>query len=187
MLAWVDVETTGLDPAGGSLLEVAFITTDDDLRVISQLEMVIGVEPDTLEQHLSTFTREMHTRNGLLEAVSKEIARCDGQPSLREAEQKLLMWFHPHEQWKQVPLAGSSVSFDRAWLKAHMPLVEALFSYRNVDVSTVKELCKRWAPQLCAMRPKGETPAHRALADVFESVKELGFYRRQFLHEEVTG
>lgn len=170
MLVWVDIETTGLDPERDLVLEVAFLLSDDVLHPILDESYVIHHR--TLPP-MDTVVREMHGKNGLLDEVSNAIL----PPTAVEV---LLQDFLKHYVGKEpLTLAGSSPHFDRAFLRKHMHSVEALFHYRMVDVSTVKELAKRWRPSVYESRPKG-LQKHRALSDIHDSIEELKHYRRNF-------
>ncbi len=176
MIAWVDVETTGLDPEHGYLLEVALVFTDDELNVLGDAFSRI-VRPSCSADYnwyraLEPVVFNMHAASGLLQAV-----HAGEGVSIKDVQAEAIEFSSSHGDLKSTPLAGSTVGFDRAWLKKHMPGLESLFSYRSVDVSSVKELCRRWAPGVAAARPKPSKPAHRALADVMESIEELRYYR----------
>lgn len=180
MIVFVDVETNDLDERKESahLLEVALVVVDDNLVERAATSVVckpVGVEVDDLEMPL--LIREMHEKSGLLADLRKPDA-------LRryEAEKFLVDWlgttFGRIEDLRQIPLAGSTVSFDRRYLRAKMPEVEALFSYRSIDVTCLTELAKRWSPAVHNDRPKEEVGvAHRALDDARHSVKVLRYYR----------
>lgn len=191
MLAWVDVETTGLEPKEGCLLEVALVVTDDELRPLDEGASLLVAPIFGCMEKMDTFVENMHTKSGLLE----EIKRVDetGIPvgrrrrrrrhEVEEALCKYLDGYTAQTDGKnhRPPMAGSSVHFDRAWLKEHMPKLEAKFSYRNVDVSTLKELWARWKPVGAPVRERGEI-AHRAMPDVVASIDELTWYREQWLN-----
>lgn len=171
-LVWVDLETTGLDPENGVPLEIAVIVTDPDLKELEVVEAVIS--QNIYLNALDPWIVNTHTQNGLLAEVvspeSRESAAID-----RELERLLLrsdLW--PNAQWKP-PLCGSSIAFERAWLKVHFPKFFARLSYRSIDVSSIKELMKRWRPEE-AIDTK-EKSTHRALPDIRASINELQFYR----------
>lgn len=181
MLAWFDCETTGLKPHDGSLLEVACLITDDDLQPLDA-GVTILVQPlmSTLER-MDKVVVDMHTQSGLLMLIENKTNVFRRY----EAEEILRRYLDGHTAksdgtHEKIPLAGSSIHFDRAWLKVHMEDLEERFSYRNIDVSTVKELCKRWAPRVYEMR-RQSLPAHRAMLDVVASIDELRWYREHFL------
>lgn len=193
MIVWVDTETTGLDPERGSLLEVAFVVTTDRLEEIAYTSAL--VEPfdyDDIVTKLDPAVRAMHEKNGLLREV--EALGGEGCGATAVAT-RLIRWLinvvdlyvasggyvdaggsEPGEILKGTPLAGSTVGFDRAWLRRHMPSLEALFSYRSIDVSSFTEIAKRWSPAVYEGRPK-TVIAHRALTDVRESINYLRYYR----------
>lgn len=178
MIAWTDVETSGLDERQGHLLEVAFVITDDNLTERAATSVIckpVGCEVDDMQMPL--VVREMHEKSGLLADLRKE-----GAFRRHEAEEQLIGWltqtFGRIEDLRQIPLAGSTVSFDRRWMRQHMPKLEALFSYRSIDVSALTELASRWSPAVYNDRPKKDSGiAHRALADVRQSIAALRYYR----------
>lgn len=173
MIVWVDTETTGLDERTGQLLEVAFVVTDDALVERAATSVVIApVAP----LDMSLVVQEMHEKSGLLKDIK------DGC-SLPAANKILKDWlaatFGRVEDLRQIPLAGSTVGFDRRWLRQHLPAVEALFSYRSIDVSALTELSSRWSPAVYNNRPKKDAGiAHRALDDARQSAECLAYYRQ---------
>lgn len=169
MLAWLDLEMTGLDPARHTIVEIATLVTDDQLRIVAQgPDLVVRATPRQLEA-MDPFVRRMHTRSGLLAAIERSSL------SLAEAGQATADFIRQHLQ-EPTPLAGNSIGTDRRFLAAQLPELEQLFHYRSVDVSTVKELARRWYPAALAGAPlKKET--HRAMDDIKESVAELAYYR----------
>lgn len=169
-LAWVDVETTGLDPDTGFLLEVGVILTNGDLAELDRTSVLIKAPPN-LRATMDDEVYEMHHK-GLLEACESGIGTMDRE----NAQTYLCRWLN--ERVKEPPvMAGSTVSFDRAWLKAKMPLFEQQFHYRNVDVSTLRELNRRWefAPEW-----EGDRDLHRSLPDLEDSIAQLKLYREAF-------
>ncbi len=188
MIVWVDTETTGLDPENGNLLEVALVVTSDDLEEVAARSVIVQpIAPlglDAWREHLDPVIQDMHGKNGLLDVIG----RGDGI-GLREAEVQFFAWVWTLDQrpyvgcfnLKKTPLAGSTVGFDRAWLKKHMPALESLFSYRSIDVSSITELAARWAPAIYEGRPKADPAkiAHRALPDARESISILRYYRER--------
>ena len=170
-LVWIDLEMTGLDPEVDVIVEIAAIITDGSLeKTIEGPDLVIHADQEALEA-MAPIVQDMHGGSGLTEAV--------GQSSLTmaDAEQQVLEFVRAHlPEPGQAPLAGNSVHADRAFLKRYMPELEAWFHYRNVDVSTVKELARRWYPDVLENAPE-KTGGHRALADIRESIEELRYYR----------
>jgi oligoribonuclease len=167
----MDLEMTGLDPARHAIVEIATLVTDDNLAVIAEgPDLVVHVGSEALEA-MEPVVREMHTRSGLLAAIEASTL------TLEEAGQRTLEFLKEHVPAKgSVPLCGNSIGTDRRFLAAYLPDIENWLHYRSIDVSTVKELCRRWYPDVLAKAPTKKT-AHRALDDVLESVTELAFYR----------
>ena len=169
-LVWVDCEMTGLDLERDELVEVAALVTDGELNVLGDgIDVIIKPSASALDQ-MGDFVRTMHERSGLL-------AELDSGLTLAEAEERVLdhiRTFVPEP--RRVPLAGNSIGTDRAFLAVGMPTLEAYVHYRNVDVSSVKELVRRWFPRTYYASP-AKTGNHRALADVQESIEELRYYR----------
>jgi oligoribonuclease len=171
-LVWIDCEMTGLDLGKDALIEIAALVTDGELNVLGPgVDLVIHA-PDELLDSMPDVVREMHARSGLTAAVRASTL------TVPEAEQQVLNYVR---QWvpepRSAPLAGNSVATDRAFIARDMPELDNHLHYRMVDVSSVKELCRRWYPRVYYAQPsKGST--HRALADIRESIRELAYYRR---------
>jgi oligoribonuclease len=167
----MDLEMTGLDPGRHVIVEIATLITDDNLAVIAEgPDLVVHAGPEQLAA-MEPVVRDMHTRSGLLAAIESSTL------TLEEAGRQTLEFLKKHVPHKAtVPLCGNSIGTDRRFLAAHLPEIENWLHYRSVDVSTVKELCRRWYPGVLAKAPEKKT-AHRALDDVLESVAELAFYR----------
>ena len=174
MLAWIDLEMTGLDPARHTIVEIACLVTDDDLTVLDEgPDLVVHASGAQLAD-MDDVVRAMHTRSGLLAAIEASTL------SLADAGAQTLAFLRTHiAQPGTVPLAGNSIGTDRRFLAAFLPEIEAFLHYRSVDVSTIKELCRRWRPDVYKAAPvkKG---GHRALQDIRESVAELAYYRASF-------
>ncbi|HEY0475381.1 MAG TPA: oligoribonuclease [Kribbella sp.] len=170
-LVWIDCEMTGLDLATDALIEVAVLVTDYELNVLSEgIDLVIAPPPAALEQ-MGDFVRDMHTASGLLAELPKGIALAD-------AEQQVLDFIASYvPDPRKAALAGNSVGTDRTFLVRDMPKVESHLHYRNVDVSSIKELVRRWYPRVYYATP-AKTGNHRALADITESIAELRYYRQ---------
>lgn len=171
MLAWIDLEMTGLDPARHTILEIASLVTEDDLSLVEEgPDLVVHATPHQLAA-MDEYVRSMHRRSGLLSAVEASAL------TLADVGAQTLEFFQKHiAEPGTVPLAGNSIGTDRRFLATMLPELEDFLHYRSVDVSTVKELCRRWRPDVSKAAPvkKG---GHRALADIRESVCELAYYR----------
>jgi oligoribonuclease len=171
MLAWMDLEMTGLEPHRHVIVEIATIITDDNLNVVAEgPDLVIHASPEELAQ-MGEFVTDMHTKSGLLPAI------VASSVSVRDAEIATLEFMKSHiRDARSVPLCGNSIGTDRRFLEEYMPELEAFFHYRNVDVSTIKELARRWHPDVLEAKPEKAT-VHRALDDIKESIDELVHYR----------
>jgi oligoribonuclease len=171
MLAWMDLEMTGLDPARHHIVEIATLITDDELELIAEgPDLVIHTGSDALGQ-MDDVVRGMHTRSGLLAAIEASTTTLD------EAGAATLAFLREHIAAPgTVPLCGNSIGTDRRFLSAWLPDIEQFLHYRSVDVSTVKELARRWYPEAATASPK-KAGGHRALDDIRESVAELRYYR----------
>lgn len=171
LLVWIDCEMTGLDLTRDVLIEVAALVTDGELNVLGDgVDVVIKPTPAALEQ-MSDFVREMHAKSGLLPLL-------DDGVDLETAEQQVLDYIREHvPNPRTAPLAGNTIGTDRAFLARDMPTLEAHVHYRNVDVSSIKELARRWYPRAYYNTP-AKSGNHRALADIRESIEELRYYRQ---------
>ncbi|KKL28030.1 hypothetical protein LCGC14_2379220 [marine sediment metagenome] len=172
MLIWIDTETTGIG-SNGWLLEVGCIITDDQLSEVARLALV--VEPDDpvmAYDYADEFVQNMHTENGLWDAIRNG----EGRPKA-EVEVRMLNLVLKYSHGESYPMCGSSIGFDRRWLKQHMPALEAAFHYRNIDVSTVKELHRRFSPH--GGEPFEKTNVHRVLSDLEQSIAELHYYLKE--------
>jgi oligoribonuclease len=171
-LVWIDCEMTGLDLTRDKLIEVAVLVTDSELNVLDPgLDLVISADDDVLEGMVDVVT-EMHAKSGLTEAVRASTL------TVAEAEQQLLTYlkrFVPER--RTAPLCGNSIGTDRGFLARDMPELDDHLHYRMIDVSSIKELARRWFPRVYFAQPQ-KGLAHRALADIIESVRELAYYRR---------
>ncbi len=169
-LVWIDCEMTGLDLDNDALIEVAALVTDFDLNVLGGgVDIVVKPPPEALDQ-MDEFVRNMHTVSGLLEEL-------DARVTLEEAEQQVLAYIREFcPEGSRPPLAGNTVATDRAFLARDMPDLESYLHYRIVDVSSIKELARRWYPRAYFNSP-AKTGNHRALADIQESIEELRYYR----------
>ena len=169
-LVWIDCEMTGLDLAKDALIEVAALVTDFDLNVLGDgVDLVIAPPEHALEQMID-YVREMHTSSGLLEELPHGMA-------MRDAESAVLAYVREHcPDGSRPPLAGNTVATDRSFLARDMPELESFLHYRIVDVSSIKELARRWYPRAYYNAPE-KSGNHRALADIRESIEELRYYR----------
>lgn len=165
-MVWIDVETTGLEPAYDQMLELAIVVTDGDLEILGQYEVVLQT-PALMP--MVDHVREMHERTGLLELVKNG----NGSP-IWDIAPKISSLFLETGVTKLSPLCGSSVHFDRSFFLRDFPMFKGLVHYRNVDVSTIKELIARWAPEHVWRK----ADAHRAMPDVLDSIAELAHYRK---------
>ncbi len=170
-LVWVDCEMTGLDLRRDALIEIAVLVTDSELRVLDEGLDIVITAPEKLLDGMQPVVREMHASSGLTEAVRASTT------TVAEAEQMVLDYLRKHvPEARTVPLCGNSIATDRAFLARDMPELDAFLHYRMVDVSSIKELCRRWYPRVYFSQPQ-KGLAHRALADVKESIRELRYYR----------
>lgn len=171
MLAWMDLEMTGLDPDRHVIVEIATLITDDNLEVIAEgPDLVIHQSSEALAR-MDDYVREMHTRSGLLSLIEASTV------SAEQAAADTLAFLRAHiAEPRTVPLCGNSIGTDRRFLARWFPAIEDYLHYRSVDVSTIKELTKRWYPSALSSAPK-KARGHRALDDIRESVTELRFYR----------
>lgn len=171
LLVWIDCEMTGLDLTCDALVEVAVLVTDSDLRLLDDgFATLIAPPPGALE-HLQPVVREMHTASGLLAALESTTT------TLGEATEQVLAYVRSHvPERRKSPLCGNSIGTDRAFLARDMPELDDHLHYRVVDVSSIKELCRRWYPKAYYAAPQ-KTGGHRALADIVDSVAELAYYR----------
>lgn len=178
-LMWLDIETTGLDPIRNVILEVGLVVTDLDLKPLDEMSVVIfeGYYPDHF-RNLDPFIRSMHMKNGLIKESHEHGI------TLREAQEKIEAFLLSHEVNPSLdPPCGSSVHFDRNFISEHMPEVDEMFHYRNIDISTMKELCRRYNPALFAKAPvlDKELVLHRAIPDIRDTLGEAKFYLDNFL------
>jgi len=169
-LIWIDCEMTGLDYASDALIEIACVVTDFDLNPVGEgVDLVIKPPAEAVE-HMDEFVRSMHERSGLL-------AELDSGITLSDAEEQVLSYIRQHcAEGSRPPLAGNTVATDRAFIARDMPALDAFLHYRILDVSSIKELSRRWFPRVYFAAP-AKRGNHRALADILESIEELRYYR----------
>nr|NLI49785.1 oligoribonuclease [Propionibacterium sp.] len=169
-LVWIDCEMTGLNLGTDALVEVAVLVTDGDLNVLGEGVDVVIRPPAEALATMGDFVREMHTKSGLLDEFEDGV-------TLAEAERRVLEYVRSQVNGpRQAPMAGNTIGTDRAFLARDMPELEGFLHYRNVDVSSVKELARRWYPRAFFNAP-AKAGGHRALADIRESIEELRYYR----------
>jgi oligoribonuclease len=169
-LIWIDCEMTGLNYASDALIEIACVVTDFELNPVGQgVDLVIKPPAEAVE-NMEEFVRSMHERSGLL-------AELDSGITLSDAEEQVLAYIRQHcADGSRPPLAGNTVATDRAFIARDMPGLDAFLHYRIVDVSSIKELSRRWFPRVYFAAP-AKRGNHRALADILESIEELRYYR----------
>jgi oligoribonuclease len=174
----MDLEMTGLDPDRCVIVEIATLVTDDDLTIVAEgPDLVVHQPPEALAA-MEEIVRSMHTRSGLLPAIGASTT------SLEEAGAATLAFIKEHvPEARTVPLCGNSIGTDRRFLARYLPEVEDWLHYRSVDVSTIKELVRRWYPGLLEQQVRKQT-SHRALNDIRESIDELRFYRERVFRTE---
>lgn len=168
-MVWVDLEMTGLDPQAAVIVEIATIVTESDLTVVAEGPCLVIHQPEEALAQMNDYVRELHTRSGLLEHIKASAV------TLADATSQTLAFLTKHCAKGTAPLCGNSVWKDRAFLERYMPSIIELLHYRIVDVSTLKELAKRWYPP--ALHAPKKKELHRALDDVRESIEELKWYR----------
>lgn len=173
VLVWMDLEMTGLEPTRNVIVEIATIITDDELNVIAEGPDLVVHQPEEALALMDQIVVDMHTKSGLLDQIRASTI------TLEEAGAQTLAFIREHvPEASKVPLCGNSIGMDRRFLAAYLPEIENHLHYRSVDVSTVKELVRRWYPGLINGRNQ-KAGSHRALDDIRESVAELRFYREQ--------
>ena len=181
VLAWMDLEMTGLDPELHSIVEIAALITDDDLHIVATGPDLIIHQPDEALARMDDTVLAMHTDSGLLERVRSSTVR------LADAGAVMLAFLREHiDEPRTVPLCGNSIGTDRRFLARHLPEIENFLHYRSIDVSTVKELARRWQPSVYEGAP-AKAGCHRALDDITESLEELRWYRRSGFIGNIAG
>ena len=177
----MDLEMTGLDPNVDVIVEIASLITDDDLNIVAEGPDLVIHAPEAALAAMDPVVLAMHTESGLLPAIR------ESRTTLAEAGTATLAFIKQHVQHpRSVPLCGNSIGTDRRFLVKYLPEIENYLHYRSVDVSSVKELARRWYPASTITRPT-KTGAHRALNDIHNSVKELRFYRASFFVPSTSG
>lgn len=170
-LVWIDCEMTGLNPESDCLVEVAVVITNSELEILDAgLDVVIKPRPDSWA-NMNDFVRNMHTESGLINEVENGLELADAEQIILEYIKR----FVPNA--KEAPLAGNTIGTDRMFINKYMPSLDQHLHYRNIDVSSIKELTRRWYPRVYFQMPKKDG-GHRALADILESIQELRYYRQ---------
>lgn len=171
-LVWIDLEMTGLDPEKEKIIEMATIVTDSELNMVAEGPVIAIHQPDSLLNAMDEWCTKTHGESGLTQRVK------DSKVSEQEAEQATIEFLKQHVEPGKSPLCGNSIGQDRRFLVKYMPELEGFFHYRNLDVSTIKELARRWRPDVLAgVKKKG---SHLALDDIRDSINELRHYRETF-------
>ena len=174
-LVWVDMEMTGLDPDNDRIIEVAVVVTDAQLNILAEGPVFAIHQPEEIMNGMDAWNKGTHGRSGLIERVrTSTISEAD-------AESALIAFLKHFVPAGKSPMCGNTICQDRRFMVRGMPKLEAFFHYRNLDVSTLKELCKRWKPEIATGFKKHQK--HTALADILESVEELRYYREHFIKE----
>lgn len=175
-LVWLDMEMTGLRPEIDRILEVALIVTDNQLNIIEEAPVYVVHQPDEVLNKMDNWNKSTHGKSGLIDRVRASTA------TEAEVEEAVLTFLKRYAKKGQVPLCGNTIGQDRRFLYQYMPKVEDFLHYRSIDVTTLKELARRWRPELPALFKKHNK--HQALADIYESIEELRFYREHFMNLE---
>lgn len=172
-LIWIDLEMTGLDPQNDRIIEIATIVTDSNLNILAEGPVLAVHQSDTLLNAMDEWNTKQHNKSGLVKRVK------ESKVSEAEAETKTVEFLQEYVNQNKSPMCGNSICQDRRFLARYMPTLEKYFHYRNLDVSSVKELAKRWAPEVAKSFKKKSK--HLALEDIKESIEELIHYREHFI------
>jgi len=172
-LIWIDMEMSGLNPDADRVLEVAIVVTDSQLLTVAEAPLKIVHQPDEVLDRMDSWNKSTHRKTGLIDKVKA------ARQSEAEVEAELIAFLAQYLPENTSPMCGNSICQDRRFLARYMPRLEAFFHYRNLDVSTLKELAKRWKPGI--MTGLTKNGKHEALADIYESIDELKYYRENFL------
>jgi len=172
-LIWIDMEMSGLDSDIEKVLEVAIVVTDSQLKTVAEGPVLVIHQPDAVLDRMDEWNKGTHTKSGLVDRVKAS------KLTERDVEERLVAFLSQHVPAKTSPMCGNSVHQDRRFMQRHLPALEAYFLYRNLDVSTLKELARRWKPEIMSGLVK--QGKHEALADIYESIEELKYYREHLL------
>ena len=175
-LIWIDMEMSGLSPENDRVLELAIVITDSQLTVVAESPVKVVHQPDDVFERMDSWNKSTHKKSGL---IDRSKASRQGEA---EVEAELIAFLAQYSPVSGSPMCGNSICQDRRFLARHMPKLEAFFHYRNLDVSTLKELAKRWKPGI--MGGFAKHGKHEALADIHESIEELKYYKEKFLNLE---
>lgn len=173
-LVWIDMEMSGLDPDINKIIEIAAIVTDAELNILAEGPVFAIHQSDEVLDGMDAWNKGTHGRSGLIDRVRASTVTEE------EAAVKMIEFLRQYVPAGKSPMCGNSICQDRRFMARHMPTLESFFHYRNLDVSTLKELCRRWKPELIAGFKKHQL--HTALADIRESVEELRYYRAHFIN-----
>lgn len=172
-LIWIDMEMSGLIPDSDRILEVALVVTDSQLKVVAEAPVMAIYQSDSILDNMDKWNKSTHTKSGLINKVKTS------KLNENEVEKDMITFLLKHVPPNISPMCGNSICQDRRFLARTMPKLEAYFHYRNLDVSTLKELVKRWKPDILAgLTKQGK---HEALADIYDSIAELKYYREHFI------
>lgn len=172
-LIWIDMEMTGLSPDNDRIIEVALVVTDNELNTVAEAPVLVVHQGDQVLEGMDSWNKATHAKSGLIEKV--KASRLDEAA----VESAMIEFLQQHVAAKISPMCGNSICQDRRFLARTMPKLEDYFHYRNLDVSTLKELAKRWKPEIAPGLTKHGK--HEALADIYESIEELKYYREHFI------
>ena len=175
-LAWLDMEMTGLDPDRDRIIEIAIVVTDSQLATVAEAPVLAIHQSDAVLDAMDDWNKSTHRKSGLVDRVRSSTV------SEAAAEEQMLAFLAGYLPARTSPMCGNSICQDRRFLARGMPRLEAYFHYRNLDVSTLKELARRWRPDLA--RGVVKQGKHEALADIYESIEELKYYREHFLRSQ---
>ena len=171
-LVWLDMEMSGLNPEKERILEIAMVITNGDLEIVAEGPVLVIHQEDALLDQMDAWNKGTHGRSGLIDKVKASVL------TENDAQKICLEFLTKHLKAGMSPMCGNTIHQDRRFMARYMPQLEAFFHYRNIDVSTIKELCRRWQPEIAKSFTKQQ--AHTALADILESIEELRHYREKF-------